>query len=276
MDSEESTGRIWSKISSLFSSKEENIEQAIMEARQDGELNEEEGSMLLSVLEFDSMQVHEIMTPRTDMACLPQGSTIKTVAQTIIDTGHSRLPIFENTRDNIVGIAYAKDLLPYLLQPSKHEESATPFLREAYFVPETKNCGELLQEFKIRKNHLAIIVDEYGGTSGLVTIEDLLEIIVGEIEDEHDAPKDEEIIQINDTLYQLQGRAFLNDLEDIGIEIDSEEVDTIGGYLCLLAGKVPEINEVFEVNEWQFTIEEADAKQVKTIKTQKMKEKEEI
>ncbi len=271
MDGEEQNGRLWTKISSLFSQKEENIEQAIIEAQEDGELKEIEGTMLLSVLEFDSMHVSEIMTPRTDVICLPIGSTINEVAKAIIETGHSRLPIFEETRDNIVGLAYAKDLLPYLIhdaqndQKNKHEEKIESIMRKATFVPETKVCSELLQEFRTRKNHLAIVVDEYGGTAGLVTIEDLIEVIVGEIEDEYDAPKDEEISAIDENSYRLHGRVYLEDLQEIGIEIESEEVDTIGGYICLLAGRVPEISEVFELNGWNLLVEDADAKQVKKI-----------
>ncbi len=266
MDSEEQSGRLWTKLSSFFSQKEENIEKVIIDAQEDGELKETEGTMLLSVLEFDSMQVYDIMTPRTDIACLPLGSTISEVTQSIIETGHSRLPIFEGTKDNIVGIAYAKDLLPYLTHSTKHEEKIDSIMRDAYFVPETKVCSELLQEFRSRKIHLAIVVDEYGGTSGLVSIEDLLEVIVGEIEDEYDAPKDEEIVQLEENLYRLHGRAFLEDLEEIGLVIESEEVDTIGGYLCLLSGRVPSADENFEVSNWELTVEDADAKQVKSIK----------
>ncbi len=272
MDSEEQNGRLWTKISGFFSAKEENIEQAIIEAQEDGELKADEGSMLLNVLEFDSIQVYDIMTPRTDIACLPLGSTIAEVTENIIETGHSRLPIFDGTRDNIVGIAYAKDLLPYLTHATKHEELIDSIMRDAYFVPETKVCSELLQEFRTRKIHLAIVVDEYGGTSGLVSIEDLLEVIVGEIEDEYDAPKDEEIIKLDDNQYILNGRAFLEDLEEISLVIESEEVDTIGGYLCLLSGRVPSNNEVFEVNDWTLTVAEADAKQVKIIKAVKKEE----
>ncbi len=276
MDSEEHNGRIWTKISSLFSQKEEKIEQVILDAQEDGELKEEEGTMLLSVLEFDSLHVYDIMTPRTDIDCLPLGSSIQTVAQAIVDTGHSRLPIFEGTKDNIVGIVYAKDLLPYLIHKDKHDQSIDSLLRKAYFVPETKICSELLQEFRTRKNHMAIVVDEYGGTSGLVTIEDLLEVIVGEIEDEHDAPKDEDITQVTETRYLLTGRAYLDDLEEIGLKIESEEVDTIGGYVCLLSGRVPTEKEEFTIGDWVLSIEEADAKQVKTIIAEKVDLKESV
>ncbi len=269
MDTDEHNGRIWNKISSFFSQKEENIEQAIIEAQEEGELKEEESSMLLSILELDSMQISEIMVPRTDMCCLPSDANIAQIAQSIVETGHSRFPIFEDTKDNIIGIIYAKDLIQSLVNVNKHEDSIHSLLKDAYFVPETKICSELLQEFRARKNHIAIVVDEYGGTSGLITIEDLLEVIVGEIEDEHDAPKELDIEQIQDFTYKLHGRAELEDLEDIGLKIESEEVDTLGGYLCLLAGRVPTKGEEFNIDEWYFTIDEADAKQVKIILAEK-------
>ncbi len=269
MDTDEHNGRIWNKISSFFSQKEENIEQAIIEAQEDGELKEEESSMLLSILELDSMQISEIMVPRTDMCCLPAQATIAQIAKSIVETGHSRFPIFEETKDNIIGIIYAKDLIQSLVDVNKHEEKIHALLKEAYFVPETKICSELLQEFRARKNHIAIVVDEYGGTSGLITIEDLLEVIVGEIEDEHDAPKDEDIKQVQENIYKLHGRAELEDLEEINLKLESEEVDTIGGYLCLLAGKVPTKGEEFHIDDWYFTIEEADAKQIKIIVAEK-------
>ncbi len=272
MDTEEHNGRLWSKISSLFSGKEENIEQAIIEAQEEGELKEEESSMLLSVLELNNMQVSEIMTPRTDIECLPSNVKIRAVADAIVETGHSRLPLFEGTKDNIIGIVYAKDLLPSLVHLSQHEESVIPLLRKVFFVPETKLCSELLQEFRSSKNHIAIVVDEYGGTSGLLTIEDLLEVIVGEIEDEHDAPRDNEIIKIDENHFQLAGRTFLEDLQEININVSSEEVDTIGGYLCLTAGKIPVQGEIFTLDNWELTIHEADIKQIKTIIAKKILE----
>ncbi len=270
MDTEEHSGRLWTKISNFFTSKEENIEQAILEAQEDGDIKAEEGSMLLSILELDTMQINEIMTPRTDIACLPVDVSIKEVAEAILETGHSRIPIYEETKDNIIGIAYAKDLLFLLLDSQRHLEPIAMYIRKAYFVPETKICSQLLQEFRTRKNHIAIVVDEYGGTSGLVTIEDLLEVIVGEIEDEHDTPRDEEIKPINDTQFHMLGRVFLEDLEEIGLNIESEEVDTIGGYLCLLAGKVPAENDEFRLADWKLTIAEADAKQVKSVIAEKI------
>ncbi len=271
-DDTHSTG-LWSKLTNIFTAKnEDNLEQAILEAQTDGELKAEEGSMLLSILTLDELQVQDIMTPRTDIECIPSHTTLRDAGAAIAETGHSRLPIYQETRDNIIGIAYAKDMLPYLIFPEKHSEPVNSIMRPPFFVPETKIASELLQEFRGRKTHLAIVVDEYGGTSGLVTIEDLLEVIVGEIEDEHDAPREEEITKIAENEYDIAGRAFLEDLEEYGLLLESEEVDTLGGYLSFICGHVPQEGEEIRVGEWVFKVTEADAKQIRKIHASKSDE----
>ena len=221
--------------------------------------------LLHGILRLDDVQVQDIMTPRTDFDCMPTGAPVSEVAQCILETGHSRLPIYKDTRDNIIGIAYAKDLISLLVDPAKHHTAVDEIMRSPFFVPETKIVSELLQEFRSRKNHIAIAVDEYGGTSGLATIEDILEEIVGDIEDEHDAPKEEDIHPLGDSRYALSGRAYLEDLEELGINLEADEVDTIGGYLCLEAGHVPEKGEIFECGGWRFIVDEADAKQIRRV-----------
>ncbi len=262
-----SDSTVWSRLKNLFGLRgnAETLEQALLEARDEGELEATEESMILSILQLDDVQVQDIMTPRTDFDCLASGTPLIETARTIVESGHSRLPIYRETRDNIIGIAYAKDLIGLLIDPQQHETPVDKIMRSPFFVPETKVVSELLQEFRSRKNHIAIVVDEYGGTSGLVSIEDVLEQIVGDIEDEHDAPKEEEIRSLDNGSYQLAGRAYLEDLEELGIRLESEEVDTIGGYLCLEAGHVPEIGEVFSCGGWRFTVEEADVKQIRRV-----------
>lgn len=258
---------MWSRLRNLFGvrSNGEGLEQAVLEARDEGELEPAEESMILSILQLDDVQVQDIMTPRTDFDCLASGTSLIETARAIVESGHSRLPIYQETRDNIIGIAYAKDLLGSLMDPQKHGTPVDEIMRPPFFVPETKVVSEILQEFRTRKNHIAIVVDEYGGTSGLVSIEDVLEQIVGEIEDEHDAPKEEEIHPLGDGRFNLAGRAYLEDLEELGILLHSDEVDTIGGYLCLEAGHVPEAGEKFICGGWRFTVEEADVKQIHRI-----------
>lgn len=262
---------MWDKITHLFGKSDDNLEQAIMDAREEGDVEAEESNMLLSILELSEKQVQEIMTPRTDITCLTNDATIQEAAQCILENGHSRIPVYKDTKDNIIGIIYAKDLLTYIVN-NNHDFSdpVEKIVRVPFFIPETKSSAELLQEFRARKNHIAIVVDEYGGTSGLITIEDLLEIIVGDIEDEFDAPKEEDIQKINENEYLLHGRTMLDDLNDIAIPIESDEVDTIGGYLSLQAGHVPVVNEVFTIGDWKFSVIEADTKQIHKISAKKI------
>ena len=252
---------IWSRLSRLFGhDDQESLEKAILEARADGEVEPYEESMLLGILRFNDLQVQDTMIPRTDIDCVPDDMPLQEVARIIVRSGHSRIPVYKETRDNIVGILHAKDVLSSLLDQSGDVPSVSAVMREPFFVPETKSIRTLLQEFRARKQHIAIALDEYGGTSGLITIEDVLEEIVGDIEDEHDAPRQEDIRPLGENVYELTGRALLEDLEDLGVDLDSDEVDTIGGYLSMEAGHVPGPGERFTLRGWAFTVLEADRK----------------
>ena len=265
---EGSDSSIWQRLIKIFHGNQlDAVEQAIRDASEDGQLDKEEGSMLLSILSLDDMQVQDIMTPRTDIACASDEDTIKEVAELSIETGHSRIPIFSGNRDNIIGIAHTKDLIQHLLDPAKHGMPVTAAMRDPFFVPETKNVYDVLQEFRARKQHLAVILDEYGGTAGLVSIEDVIEVIVGDIEDEHDTPRQEDIALQADGSYRISGRTYLEDLvEALKIDLESEEVDTLGGYLTHLAGRVPLPGETFTIDEHVFTVENADAKQIHSVR----------
>ena len=257
---------IWSRLSKLVGhDDEESLEKAILDARAEGEGEPDEESMLLGILRFNDLQVQDTMTPRTDIDCVPDDMPLPDVARIIVRSGHSRIPVYHETRDNIVGIVHAKDVLHSLLDAhNQNAQAADPpaaaVMREPFFVPETKSIRTLLREFRARKQHIAIALDEYGGTSGLITIEDVLEEIVGDIEDEHDAPRQEDIRPLGDGAYELTGRALLEDLEDMGINLDSDEVDTVGGYLSMEAGHVPAPGESFTLDGWTFTVLEADKK----------------
>ena len=252
---------IWSRLSRLFGhDDQESLEKAILEARADGEVEPDEESRLLGILRFNDLQVQDTMIPRTDIDCVPHDMPMAEVAAIIVRSGHSRIPVYKETRDNIVGILHAKDLLRSMLDGEGKISSLAALIREPFFVPETKSIRTLLQEFRARKQHIAIALDEYGGTSGLITIEDVLEEIVGDIEDEHDTPREEDIRPIGDNIYELTGRALLEDLEDMGVDLDSDEVDTIGGYLSMEAGHVPGPGESFTLRGWTFTVLEADRK----------------
>jgi len=272
LDDGSGSNGIWQRLSKLFQGRHDadTVEQAIRDASKDGELDEEEGSMLLSVLSLDELQVQDIMTQRTDIVCAPEESGIREAAELIMTSGHSRIPVFSGHRDNITGILHAKDLLEHILNPPEEAFPISKIMREPFFVPETKKVQALLHEFRTLKLHLAVIVDEYGGTAGLVTIEDVIEQIVGDIEDEHDAPREEEISLQPDGSYLIAGRADLEDLEEtLGLTISSDEVDTLGGYLTHLAGRVPATGDTFTLEDHDgvtFTVIDADVKQIKSVR----------
>ncbi|WP_165177383.1 hemolysin family protein [Desulfovibrio sp. ZJ369] len=263
----DSHSTIWSRLSRFFGhDDEESLEKAIQEARAEGEVEPDEESMLLGILRFNNLQVQDTMIPRTDIDCVPDDMPLPEVARVIVESGHSRIPVYRDTRDNMVGILHAKDLLRCLIDPAVAAPTAPQVMREPFFVPETKSIRTLLQEFRARKQHIAIALDEYGGTSGLITIEDVLEEIVGDIEDEHDTPRQEDIRPIGDRVYELTGRALLEDLEELGVALSSDEVDTIGGYLSMEAGHVPAPDESFTLDGWTFTVLEADKKLIRRLR----------
>ena len=271
-DSQDSHSTIWSRLGKLFGhDDEESLKKAIEEARADGEVEPDEESMLLGILRFDELQVQDTMIPRTDIDCVSDDLSLTEVAQVIVSSGHSRIPVYRETRDNVVGILHAKDLLKSMLESNGKNINAGKIMREPFFVPETKSIRTLLQEFRSRKQHIAIAIDEYGGTSGLITIEDVLEEIVGDIEDEHDTPKDKDIKQIGNQQYELTGRAFLDDLSELGLNITSDEVDTIGGFLSMQAGHVPNKGEIFDINDWRLTVLEANQKLIRRLSMEKIK-----
>lgn len=257
----------WTRLSRFFGhDNEESLEKAIQEARAEGEVEPDEESMLLGILRFNDLQVQDTMIPRLDIDCVPETMSLPEVAKVIVESGHSRIPVYRDTRDNMIGIVHAKDVLSCMVDMDNPMPPVSSVMREPFFVPETKPIRNLLQEFRSRKLHIAIALDEYGGTSGLITIEDVLEEIVGDIEDEHDAPREEDVRKLDDNVYELTGRAFLEDLEELGVNIASDEVDTIGGYLCMEAGHVPGPGESFTVGGWTFTVIDADMKLIRLLR----------
>ncbi|WP_028587169.1 hemolysin family protein [Desulfocurvus vexinensis] len=243
------------------------VERFILEAQRDGELRGEESAMLLNVLRLSRRQVTEIMIPRTDIVCAPVDSSIEEMSLLIAESGHSRIPVYRKNRDNMVGIVHAKDVLRAFAQTG---DTAPPTLaqimRAPLFIPETKNVYDMLQVFRTNKIHLAIALDEYGGTSGLVTFEDVLEEIVGEIEDEYDTPRPEDIQALEDGSTLVSGRTPLEELDErLGLALTSTQVETVSGFLCELAGRVPEPQESFTIDGHTLTVKEADAKQIHWI-----------
>jgi len=245
---------------------EKELQAIIEESEEEGIINEEEGDMLASIFEFGETIVREVMVPRTDMVCCPVDASMEELLEVIIRSGHSRFPIFEGTTDRIVGVIYAKDLLRYW---GKAPEglSIRQEMRAPFFVPETKKIEELLKDFKTRRIHLAIAVDEFGGTSGLITIEDLIEEIIGDIQDEYDL-EESLFYHEGEGSYLVDARLSLSELEEhLDLEItDNEEVDTVGGYLCHLFGHVPASGEMIEDAGLRMTVLEADERRITQVR----------
>ena len=260
-------GRFWSLVSRFFRGRsEQSIEDLIEEARHEGEIGPEDASVLLKFLNLDEKHVADVMVPRTDIVCADEEDGLDEVIRLIIAQGHSRIPIYRENRDHIIGVVHAKDLLQFLVEPVGEKPGLDKVMRKPLYIPETKNLKDMLSEFRKRRIHIAIALDEYGGTSGLVTLEDVLEEIVGEIEDEHDPTRPAEFQELGDGRLKLHGRFPLAELEErFKVLLVSEQVETLGGYLSELAGRVPRQGDTFEAAGYRFTVEEADRRQVRWV-----------
>lgn len=239
---------------------EEEIKQIVESAQQTGEIEEEEKELLHSVFEFTDTVVREVMTPRVDMDAVPVESNPEEVIQLIQESGHSRIPVFEETDDQIVGIVHAKDLLMALLRNGK-EVRLRDLMRPALFVPENKNLHELLKELRSSRGQMAVVQDEFGGTAGIVTIEDIVEELVGDIVDEYDV--EEPQIMLNGQGYLVDGKVNIYDLNNkIGSRFESDVFDTVGGYVFGLFGRQPQKGESLEADGYRFTVEDTDGRRI--------------
>jgi CBS domain containing-hemolysin-like protein len=230
-----------------------------------GILEAEEEQMIQAVIELGDQRVHEVMVPRIAMVTLGASATLEETIDKVIEEGHSRIPVYEETIDEIIGILYAKDLLPFLKGSVAERPSLRSILRTPVFVPESMSVDDLLHEFQRRKIHIAIVLDEYGGTAGLVTIEDLLEEIVGEIQDEYDE-EEPLIVRLSDDEARIDGRADVDDLAELfetnlGLE-DEDEYDTVGGLIYHRIGGVPKPGDQVTVDGLTLTVETTDGRRV--------------
>lgn len=247
---------------------EQELQAVIDASEEEGIINEEEGEMLHSIFEFGETIVREIMVPRTDMRCCSIDASVREVLDAIIDSGHSRIPVYQGTTDHIVGLIYAKDLLKFWGKASADIDLAG-IMREPYFVPETKKIEELFKEFRTRRVHMAIAIDEYGGTSGLITIEDLIEEIVGDIQDEYDLEEDWLLPQEDDSLL-VDCRLNIDEFEDyFGITISRERFDTVGGWLFHLLGRVPHRGEEIVSQGLVMIVEQCDERKIHAVRVRR-------
>jgi putative hemolysin len=230
-----------------------------------GVLEAEEEQMINAVIELGDRRVHEVMIPRIDIAAMPATAGFDEAISTFVEQGHSRVPVYEETIDEIVGILYAKDLLPFLAATSGPRPELRGLLRAPVYIPESMTVDDLLHEFQRRKVHIAIVLDEYGGTAGLVTIEDLLEEIVGEIQDEYDT-EEPMVVRLSEDEARVDGRASVDELSelfDTNIQFeDEDEYDTVGGLIYHRIGGIPSPGDRVELDGLTLTVESTDGRRV--------------
>lgn len=249
---------------------EEEIKHIVESAQISGEIEEEEKELLHSVFEFTDTVVREVMTPRVDMDAVPVDTSPEDVIRLIEESGHSRIPVYEDTDDQIVGIVHAKDLL--MAQLHKGEDvNLRDLMRPALFVPENKNLTELLKELRASRGQMAVVQDEFGGTAGIVTIEDIVEELVGDIVDEYD--EDEPQVILNGQGYLVDGRMNLYDLNgEIGSHFESDVFDTVGGYVFGLFGRQPQKGEALESEGYRFRIDDTDGRRILRLHVEPLEE----
>jgi putative hemolysin len=233
-----------------------------------GILEAEEEQMINAVMELGGRRVHEVMVPRVSIIALPANTTLDEAIDTVIAEGHSRVPVYESSVDEVVGILYAKDLLPFLKSQSAPPLDLRVLLRTPVFVPESMSVDDLLHELQRRKVHIAIVLDEYGGTAGLVTIEDLLEEIVGEIQDEYDV-EEPLVEEVDQHTFRVDGRASVDDLAelwDTKLELeDDDEYDTVGGLVYHRVGGIPQPGDEIRIDGMRLTVETTDGRRVAKV-----------
>ena len=223
--------------------------------------------MIANIFDFDDIAVNELMTHRTDMTAVEDISPVNEAVNLAIAKGYSRIPVYHEDIDDIVGVVYVKDLLKYVCSEMPAETKLTDIMRTATFIPETKKCSELFAEMTASKNQMAIIVDEYGGTEGLITMEDLVEAIVGNIQDEYDQEEDE-IRQVNDNTFTVDGTTSIDEISElIGIELPEGEYDTIAGLLVENLGRIPRSGEhpSIAIDHVRFTVDEVEDRRITRI-----------
>lgn len=232
--------------------------------------NQQEHQILKGIVKFGETSVKEVMTARVNVVSIEKETPFNDIIKTILDSGHSRIPVYEDSFDKILGVLYIKDIIPHINKVDNFDW--LPLLRNPFFIPENKKLDDLLKEFQERKIHLAIIVDEYGGTSGIITLEDIIEEIVGEISDEFDT---EDIVysKLDDSTYVFDGNTTINDLNKI-ITLDDntiftemkKEAETLAGLIIEISGKIPQKNEKVNFHHFSFIIEASDKRRVKRVK----------
>ncbi|UOD34756.1 HlyC/CorC family transporter [Deferribacteraceae bacterium V6Fe1] len=245
---------------------EDEIEFLISVGEKEGVLENQKKEMLHNIFEISDTLAKEVMVPRTDLVAIKYGTDINEILNILAKTEYSRIPVYEGKMDNILGILYVKDLLKYVNEDIKKLDIKT-ILRKPYFVPSTKRIDDLLREFQLHRMHFAIVVDEYGGVDGIVTLEDILEEIVGEIRDEYDKDEKDEIIQVDENTYEVDPKIDIDDFNKFfGIKMEDDlDYETLGGLIFDLSGRIPEIGEVFSIGNLELLVKEREGRRIKKV-----------
>jgi CBS domain containing-hemolysin-like protein len=221
--------------------------------------------MIEGIDELAQTTVREVMVPRIDVVFIPDTLSLEELRALIAEQGYSRYPVYTDTIDNVVGILYVKDLIRLRAEIGRFEIKR--FMRKPYFVPETKRLDELLREFKKRRVHIAVAIDEYGGVSGIVSMEDILEIIVGDIQDEFDDEEDEDIIEIGQGIYLCDARTAIDELnERLALNLPEDDFETLGGFVFEQFGRIPLNQEKIEYNGMDFVVQEIEGHKINRVK----------
>lgn len=255
---------------------EEEIRMLVDVGEEKGVIEESQKEMINNIFEFDDIVAADVMTHRTDVVAIDINDSFTTVLKTVMEEGYSRIPVYDDDLDDIKGVLYVKDLLKFVGQDLP-KRGVSKLMRKAYFVPESKKCGELFSEMTEKRIQLAIVSDEYGGFAGIVTIEDLLESIVGNMQDEYD-DEEEEFEKLNDTTYTIDGVTDIEEVEEeLGIKLPQGEYDTVAGMIMSILGRIPEENETptVEVAGCEFTVESINERRIERVKIVKLPVEEE-
>jgi magnesium and cobalt transporter len=270
---------IWRKIATLLRFKhrkkpsqpdlQKEIQQLIDVGEEEGLLSEDEGEMIQSILSFSDTLAREIMVPRTDAIIISADTQVEELLQLVIQEGHSRFPVHGGSIDNIIGILHVKDLLSCW---SEDHLDLKDIVRTPYFIPETKKISHLLKELRDKKSHMAIVIDEYGGTAGLVTIEDIIEEIIGEIHDEYDN-EDTLMVATDEGDLLVDARLEIEKLvEHFNLDVPKGNFESVGGFIISLLGRVPQPHETITHAPLEMTIESADARKIRKVRVRVRKE----
>lgn len=247
---------------------EEEILMMVDVGEEKGVIENTQAEMINNIFELDDIDAGDIMTHRVDMTAVEADDSVREVLKVAIEDGYSRIPVYDDDPDNIVGMVYIKDLLEYVGKELPEDKPVREYMREAYFVPETKKCGKLFAEMSENHIQMAIVVDEYGGTAGLVTLEDIVESIMGNIQDEYD-DEDEEIAKINDTTFTVEGNTDIDEVDElVGAEIPQEDYDTLAGFIISRLGYLPKDGDMdtVEFENLKFTVLSVEDRRIAKVR----------